>query len=133
MFDFETVIRNRVRFETPKGLLTVEDLFDLPLTSTTGKANLDDIAKALFVKVRDGSGIVSFVEDVPAEKSADAMRLDVVKYVIAVRKGDNRKALDAVERKAKRERIMAFIAERKDAEMKGKSLEELDAMLKELG
>lgn len=40
--------RTKLRFESPKGLLSVEDLWDLPLISTMGKANLDDIAKTAF-------------------------------------------------------------------------------------
>ena len=35
---FETAARNKVRFESSKGLVTVEDLFDAPLTSKNGGA-----------------------------------------------------------------------------------------------
>ena len=45
--DFEKASRIRLRFDTPQGSLTVEDLWQLPLTSRTGRANLDDIAKSL--------------------------------------------------------------------------------------
>jgi hypothetical protein len=37
---FQKATRAKLRFETPKGLLSVEDLWDLPLTSAINKANL---------------------------------------------------------------------------------------------
>ena len=42
---FEQAARQKIRFESVLGLLCVEDLWDLPLTSLNSKrANLDDIA-----------------------------------------------------------------------------------------
>ena len=40
---FEQATRQAFRFESPKGFLTVEDLWNLPLTNNTGRANLDGI------------------------------------------------------------------------------------------
>ena len=44
---FEQASRLKLRFPSPLGTLSTEDLWHLPLTSTTGKANLNDIGKAL--------------------------------------------------------------------------------------
>jgi hypothetical protein len=35
---FEQATRAKIRFSTPVGMLSVEDLWDLPLTSTQGQA-----------------------------------------------------------------------------------------------
>ena len=43
---FEQASRSKFRFNSSQGLLTTEDLWDLPLTSTR-YANLNDIAKEL--------------------------------------------------------------------------------------
>ena len=50
---FEKASRAKIRFETSKGSLTVEDLWDLPLTSNTGKADLDDIARGLHSQLKE--------------------------------------------------------------------------------
>ena len=42
---FEKAVRTKLRFETSKGQLSLEEVCDLPLTSTTGKTNLYDIAR----------------------------------------------------------------------------------------
>ena len=59
---FEQASRLKLRFTTARGSLSVEDLWDLPLTSTTGKPNLDDIAKSLNRELRATSEETSFVE-----------------------------------------------------------------------
>lgn len=133
MFDFEELLRKRVRFDSPRGQLTVEDLFDLPLTSPSGnKANLDDIAKGLYAKLPASGAVVSFVDDAPPAQSLDQKRFDVVRYVIAVKKAENAKALKAKENREQRERIRAFIAEKQDADLRGKPLDDLKAMLANL-
>ena len=49
---FEQASRNKLRFDTNiKGVISTEDLWDLPLTSDTGRVNLDDIAKALYALI----------------------------------------------------------------------------------
>lgn len=50
---FEQTSRLKLRFDTTKGMLTAEDLWDLPLTSDAGKANLDDVAQSLHRELKD--------------------------------------------------------------------------------
>lgn len=42
---FEQASREKVRFQTQVGQVSVEDLWELPLSSKANKPNLDDIAK----------------------------------------------------------------------------------------
>ena len=67
---FEKATRRKLRFTSAAGLLSTEDLWDLPLTSATGKANLDDIAKALNRRLKDAEE-VSFVAPERAVGTAD--------------------------------------------------------------
>ena len=50
---FEKAARLKLRFDTSKGLVTVEDLFDLPLTVRNGGASLDNIAKGIARLIRE--------------------------------------------------------------------------------
>jgi hypothetical protein len=128
---FEKVLRLKLRFDTPRGQLTAEDLWDLPLTGHAGRANLDDIARGLHRQLRSGDD-VSFV--VPDKKSDETVQLkfDVVKHVIDVRLVEANLAAEAQERAAKKQRVMAKIAEKDDEALHAMSKDELQKILAEL-
>jgi hypothetical protein len=122
----------KLRFPSPAGLLAVENLFDLPLTSKSGRANLDDIAKGLYATLKSDVQ-VSFVDDKPQENTVEQLAFDIVKYVIDIKKAERTAAAVAAERALTRQKIMAMIDQKKDAAMGEKSVEDLQAMLASLG
>lgn len=127
--DFEKASRLKLRFDTPRGQLTVEDLWDLPLTSTTNKPNLDEVAKSLHRELRATAEATSFVT--PAAPShTDTLQLgfDIVKHVIDVRIAERDKALEATKRRETKQKILEIVAAKEDESLRGKSLEELKAM-----
>lgn len=121
----------KVRFSTPKGELTIEDLFDLPLSSGVGRPNLNDIAKALHKRLKD-SDEVDFVDTVKRSDTLDQLKFDLVRDVIAVRVAERDAADIAAARKEEKQKIMALIEKKKDEALSGTSLEELEARLKAL-
>jgi hypothetical protein len=123
---FEQASRIKLRFETSKGMLSAEDLWDLPLTSAS-KANLDDIARALFKNLQ-GTENVSFVNK---EGKADAevqLAFDVVKHIIDTRLVENAAAALAKENKEKKQRILAIIEGKEIEKLGAASIDELRAM-----
>ena len=78
---FEHASRNKLRFASPKGDLSVEDLWDLPLTSTTGKANLDDIARDLYHQI-DSKAVISFVNKVNETIREANNKFEIVKTIM---------------------------------------------------
>lgn len=128
---FEKATRNKLRFVTIKGVLSVEDLWDLPLTSSTGKANLDDIAKALDAECKK-SGATSFVTK--AQKVDDDAKLafDIVLHIINVRVAENeaRSLMDA--NRAKKQKIMEIIDRKQDQALESASIDDLRAMVDSL-
>ena len=124
---FEKASRLGLRFTTTKGQLSVEDLWQLPLTSTT-KANLDDIAKGLHAQLKDSSE-VSFVNPTATKNEALELSFEIVKHIIAVRLEENRQAQAAKDRADQKQKIMAIIERKKDAALESSSLEELQAAL----
>lgn len=121
---FEKASRLKLRFDTPVGALSAEDLWDLPLQSKSGRANLDDVARALHRRLKNDEN-VSFVE--PERKSDETVQLgfDVVKHVIEVKMEENKKAAEARANAQKRDRILEIIAGKEDEGLKDKSIEEL--------
>ena len=132
MSNFEKALRQKLRFDTPSGLLGAEDLWDLPLTSTrTGRANLDDIARSLNKKLKSGDDL-SFV--VKERKSDETVQLafDLVKHVIDVRLAENAAALLEKERAEKKQKIMSIIASKQDESLHSMSLDDLKKLMSEL-
>jgi hypothetical protein len=121
---FEKSSRMKDRFETTKGNLTTEDLWDLPLTSARDLPNLDDIARDLHRQLKD-SAEVSFVA--PARKENDTLqrKFDIVKHIIEVRLAENTAAAEVRANKEKKARILEIIARKDDEELVGKSRDEL--------
>lgn len=128
---FAIAARKKLRFDTVKGQITAEDLWDLPLTSDTGRPNLDDIAKKLHKALKDDKDM-SFVTSTVANTAAFntlKTKFDIVKFVIDVKLEEAEKAKKVRANKEKNQRIMELIAQRADAELAAKPTEELMAML----
>ena len=127
---FEKASRLKLRFATNLGLLTIEDLWDLPLTGRN-RLNLDDVARNLYKQLKSGDD-VSFV--VPERKSDETVQLmfDLVKHVIDVRLVEAKAADQAKARAEKKQKILAVLADKQDESLKGMSAEDLQKMLAEL-
>lgn len=126
---FEQAARAKLRFETSAGLLSAEDLFDLPLTSAVKKPNLDDIAKALHKKLRDEGDAVSFVTPAVKSTATDELRFEIVKHVIAVRIAERDAAAEAKARADKKQKLLELIDRKQNQQLEGQTLEELQAQL----
>lgn len=120
---FEKASRLRVRFTTPQGAISVEDLWDIPLTSTTGKANLNDIAKGLNNKLKNDDE--DFVAVKKPSSIYDKLSFDIVKHVIAVRISENEAMAIAKANKDKKQQILSLIASKENEALAGQSLDDL--------
>jgi hypothetical protein len=128
---FEKASRRKLRFDTPKGLLTVEDLWDIPLTSKAGNVNLDDTARGLNKLLKDSED-VSFV--VKEQKSDETVQLafDIVKYIIDVRLAENDAAAKAKADREKKQHYLAIIAQKELEKDMSMPLDELKKMVEEM-
>lgn len=130
---FEQAVRQKVRFDSPKGLLSVEDLWDLPLTSATGKANLDDIALGLNQQLKNTAEIVSFVDDDKAKPDAVIqLKFNLVKHIIDTRKRENSEELARRDRAETKQRLLAALAKKREAAVDTMSEEDLLKKIAEL-
>jgi hypothetical protein len=126
---FEKAIRLKLRFDSPQGSLSAEDLWDLPLTSTrANQANLNNIAKFISRKLK-AEGEEDFVNPKSGADEVLQLQLDIVKHVIQTKQAENEAARAAADRKEKKERLLELIARKQDQQLEVKSLEELQAMV----
>lgn len=129
---FEKASRQKIRFATDKGQMTTEDLWDLPLTSQTGKANLDDIAKGLFRTLKE-TAEVSFVTPVSTdENSLTKLKFDIVKHVIEQRILDRDAAAEREKNRQRKQLLQGIIAQKENDALLGSSLEDLKKMMDSL-
>ena len=130
---FDKATRLKLRFDTPKGELSVEDLWDLPLTSQTGKANLDDLARSLDRQIRDAGSMVSFVNPTSQTESTKLqLQFDIVKHIIDVRIAERQEAEAKKANSERKQTLLAIIAQKESAELQGASLEDLRKMVEAL-
>ena len=111
-------IRNKYRFEF-KGLISVEDLFDLKLE------DLDVIYRGLKKEEQDllGDSLLETAEN-PAKNEVEA-KIDIVKSIFAIKKIEMENAQKALANKAQKAKILAIIENKQDQELSEKSIEEL--------
>jgi hypothetical protein len=128
---FIAATRNKLRFESVKGLLTVEDLWDLPLTGGAGKANLDDIAKALHRTLKETDD-VSFVTPAQKADTSNQLKFEIVKQIIDVKIVERNQATAAAVRREQTQRVRQLLAEKQDNALASKSEDELKALLASL-
>ena len=77
---FEKAVRLKLRFDSPQGLMSAEDLWDLPLTSSRpNKANLNDIAKEVSRELK-ASGEEDFVNPTSKADETLQLKLEIVKH-----------------------------------------------------
>lgn len=127
---FEKASRAKIRFDASVGSLTVEDLWDLPLTSNK-RPNLDDIAKALFRQIKE-SDTESFVIKAKKADEITQLKFDIVRHVIDVRLQEIEESEKRKTASEKKQQILAIIAQKESEELRGTSLEELKKMAESL-
>jgi hypothetical protein len=121
---FETATRYKFRFQSIRGALTVENLWDVPLRSRDG-FNLDAVAKAVSKELKDLSE-ESFVDaSVTPEKTRLEVALEVVKHVIATKLADEETAKKRAANKEERARLLRILAEKQEGQLSALSIKEL--------
>lgn len=129
---FQLATRKKIRFESPQGNLTIEDLWEIPLTTNQkGIANVDDIAKSLFKQLKDNNNESFVIKNKPVDNTLQ-LKFDLIKHIIDVRLADAEIAATAKANKDKKQQLLAIIATKENEQLLGSSLEELRKMAESL-
>lgn len=120
---YKEAAKLKLRFVTTRGSLSVEQLYDLPL------AELDVLAVSLQEEYKE-SGKKSFLIAKSAKDKIAKLRFDIVLDVLNTKVDEAKAITEEQERKAHNQKILGLIADKQDEELKGKSVKELEKMLK---
>ena len=130
---FEYATRNKIRFHSSRGELTLEQLWDVPLRSADG-FDLNAVAKNANKALKEVSE-ESFVE---TKKTTLHVRLeitlDVVKNVIDAKLADEEAAKRRAANRVEKEKLLAILSEKQDgklSELTEKQLRQRIAALEE--
>lgn len=129
---FEQAALKALRFPSPRGELTVEDLYHMPLQAKTG-FDLDNVAKLVNTQLKSVTE-ESFVSTTtnPA-KNLHELRLEIVKHIIAYKQAENAAKLDAAAKAAERIKLIGILGNKQDEALQALTPAELEAKIKALG
>ena len=120
---FEKASRMKIRFNY-RGVITTEDLWDLDVKA------LDYIYKQLMVAKKE-SETESLLEEKKTNPTLE-VQIEIVKYIFNVKVEEQKAAELRAENAAKKQKILAILARKQDAELENKSAEELEKLIAEL-
>lgn len=115
--------QQKLRFQTAKGLLTTEQLWDLSID------DLDTLVVSLDAEYAS-SGKKSFVEKKSVKDKTAKLRFDVALDILNTKLDEAQVLAEAKEKKEHNKKILELIAEKQDDSLKGKSIKQLEGMLK---
>lgn len=128
---FVTALRSKLRFQSTKGELSVEQLWELPLRGN-GDFNLDSVAKATN-KALNAASEESFVETKKSQaQSRLELSLDIVKYVIETKLEEEAETKRRADNKLEKEKLLKILAEKQDGKLSELSEKELQKRIREL-
>lgn len=120
---FEYATRNKLRFPSIRGELSLEQLWDVPLRASDD-FNLDRVARTANKVYEETDG--SFVTQTPTAAHIRAkMVLEVIKRVIEVKLDDEAKAEKRSKNKKEKEKLLEILAKKQDGKLDDMSEKDL--------
>ena len=121
---FKTATKEKYRFPY-KGMISVEDLWDLNL------AQLDGIYKSLNAQKKTAEED-SLLGQHTKEDQTLQNKIEIVKDIFSEKQAEKEAVKRRIENAEEKRRIMEIIASKEDAALKEKSIDDLKKMLSEL-
>lgn len=122
---FEAASRLKLRFDY-KGQCSVEDLWDIPLVK------LDSMYQKLAAEKRAVVNAESLLTPKTVETTDLDLKLAVLRRIVEVRLAEQAAKDNARERAERKRELYALIADKQKEELRGKSLEDLQALVNAL-
>lgn len=121
---FEIATRKKLRFVSQRGILSIEDLWDLPLQSKN-MVDLDSIARHVNRELKS-LGEESFIGNTKTNQQyLLELSLDILKHIIAVKIKERDTAAALKDRAAERNRLLEILERKENQELEGMSKEDI--------
>lgn len=122
---FEYATRNKLRFASIRGELSVEQLWDVPLRSREPDFNLNAIAKTANKALQEISE-ENFVETTKTSMHTRCeIALEIIKHVISTKLAEEDAAKNRAAKKQEKEKLLAILAEKQAGKLSELSEREL--------
>lgn len=123
---YQKATKLKLRFNTNKGLLSVEQLWDLNLS------NISTIIKeqSNLINSNGISDELSFLDEKFVVNIEEQLKFDILKDIYITKKDEQNKLKNEADIKQHNQEILALINEKEKSELSNKSIEELKALLK---
>lgn len=122
---FEKAVIGKYRFNY-KGLITVEDLFDLSL------GNLDNVYKNLNAQKKQNDNEESLLLKKSNDDDILDTKIEIVKNIVERKLIENESKVLELQKQQKKKKIETILADKEDEDLKNKTPEQLKAMLADL-
>jgi hypothetical protein len=122
---FEKAVRMKLRFNY-KGLCSVEDLWDLPVTA------LDSIYKELNKKAKTEKEDSLLDKRTKADDLLD-LQIGIVKHIVKTKLKEQEDRENAAMKREKKQKLLSIMAEKQDKALYDMPLEDLEKMVNDLG
>lgn len=136
---FESATRIGLYFDTPKGSLTVYDIWRLPIQG--GSVNLNGILVGLHHTLREeDTEVVSFIpEEAEAgvgkiydQKAMNKLRFDIVKHIFDIKYKEQQDLKLRKEKMREKQELLGILADQKAQALRNLTPEELQKRIDEL-
>lgn len=128
---YKKASQQKLRIATSRGMLSVEQLWDLP------KEEIGQLAVALRKRIKDARGIngdseLDFLQPAEhAEETTDELTFSILKDIYQTLQANEDSARRLAAKRQRNRKLLEVIARKQDQELEGKSIEELEKMLEE--
>ena len=126
MDQFKQASQLKLRFNTDKGSLSVEQLWDL------SQSQLSTLIKSIkkVLKDADNDDELSFLTTNVAVDEVNQLRFEIAKDIYITKKKAAEEIRDAAAIKEHNQKILSLISRKQETDLEGKSIEELEKLLK---
>lgn len=129
---FERATRQKLRFSSIVGLLSVEDLWDLPLLAKADRPSLNEVAVEANAQLK-AVGEESFVTVEPnPQRGVAELRMEIIKHIIAEKQAWAAAAEKKVKNAETRRQLLEALASKQAGAIAALTEDEIKAKLAEL-